>query len=455
MKWLIQAFLIVVLLAVIGAGGVFYLGWQQLNTPASHNQSGEVEIPSGFSPDAAIGRLVEKGIVKNPFALKIYMRLTGAGKLVKAGVYKFTSPISPLQVLEKIESGGDALGKITIIEGWTKWDIANALARSPRLNFKDSAQALAMLEDTSEIKDISPKASSLEGYLYPDTYFLDANTTQKSLISQMVSRFRQVWNSKLQARAKEAGLSAHQVVTIASLIETEAKLPEDRPVVASVIYNRLKKRIPLALDSTIVYASKQAGKWRYDGKVYQSDIDRKSPYNTRQVIGLPPGPIGAPGLSCLEATLHPAQTDYIYYVRNPARNDGAHNFYSDAASFERGVQALRDWEKARDSAAAKSQKSDSLGIQHGTGTKQTDQPSSVKPHPSQPARTAPVKPPAAGISSTKSPGRSGASNRSHGAPRAAKSHLAPSHGVNKVKVVPKKPAASSKTKTTGKSRRKH
>lgn len=353
MKLIVQGLVAIVLLAALGAGGGAFWAWNQLNTPVAHDHSTEVEIPSGFSPDAALARLVENGIVKDPLPLRVYMKLTGAGKLIKAGMYTFGSPITPLQALKKLESGGDALARVTVIEGWTRWDIANALAHTARLGFKDSAQALAMLDDTSLIKDISPQATSLEGYLYPDTYFIDAHTTREGLVSQMVARFRQVWKDKLQERAKSAGLSAQQVVTIASLIETEAKLKEDRPIVSSVIYNRLRRKIPLALDSTIVYASKQAGKWRYDGKVYQSDIDRKSPYNTRQVTGLPPGPIGAPGLSCLEAALHPAQTDYIYYVRNPARNDGAHNFYSDAASFEQGVQALRNWERDRDLRAAK------------------------------------------------------------------------------------------------------
>jgi UPF0755 protein len=370
MKWILRGFLVLVLVAVLAVAGGGLWMWQELSTQTVHTHSGDIEIPTGFSPDAAIARLADNGIIKQTVPLRIYMKLTGAGKLIKAGVYKFNSPISPLQTLQRLEQGGEALGRITVIEGWTKWDVANALARNPKLHFKDSAAALNLLNDTTEIKDIAPSARSLEGFLYPDTYFIDVHTTDQGLVSQMVSRFRRVWKERLEARAKSAGLTAEQVVTMASLIETEAKLPGDRQLVSSVIYNRLKKGIPLALDSTIVYASKEAGKWRYDGKVYQSDIDRKSPYNTRQVKGLPPGPIGAPGLSCLEAALSPANTTYIYYVRNPDRNDGAHNFYSDAASFEVGVQALRNWERQRDlraAAAARSQlKQPTIGLQHHT-----------------------------------------------------------------------------------------
>ena len=118
-------------------------------------------------------------------------------------------------------------------------------------------------------------------------------------------------------------MSPRDIVIIASLIETEAKLKEDRALVASVIYNRLKKNMALGIDSTIIYASKLAGKWRDDGKVYLSDVNRRSPYNTRIFSGLPPGPVGNPGESSLDAALNPPQTDYLYYVRDPARDDGA------------------------------------------------------------------------------------------------------------------------------------
>jgi UPF0755 protein len=138
------------------------------------------------------------------------------------------------------------------------------------------------------------------------------------------------------------------MITIASLVETEAKLDEERPLVASVIYNRLQKDIPLAVDSSVVYASKLEGKWRYDGKVYRSDIERRSPYNTRLYAGLPPGPVASPGESSLKAALYPVTSDFLYYVRNPERNDGAHNFYTNGADFETGVQALRKWERERD-----------------------------------------------------------------------------------------------------------
>jgi UPF0755 protein len=173
------------------------------------------------------------------------------------------------------------------------------------------------------------------------------------VIAILVKRFRKEWKPDWSERARSMNLSPREVVTTASLIETEAKLPEDRPLIASVIYNRLQKQMTLAVDSTVIYASKLEGKWRNDGKVYKSDVERRSPYNTRLHSGLPPGPIASPGKSSLEAALNPAQSDFLYYVREPSRNDGKHNFYSNSNDFEGGVRALRNWEQQRDAAASK------------------------------------------------------------------------------------------------------
>ncbi len=165
----------------------------------------------------------------------------------------------------------------------------------------------------------------------------------------MIKRFGAVWRPEWSEKARILNLSPREVVTVASIIETEAKLADERPLVASVIYNRLQRSIPLAVDSSIIYASKLEGKWRNDGKVYKSDVERKSPYNTRLHTGLPPGPIASPGESSLLAAVNPTETDYLYYVREPSRDDGAHNFYTNSSDFEAGVQALRKWEHDRDS----------------------------------------------------------------------------------------------------------
>jgi UPF0755 protein len=337
-----------VLLLVI-AGGFLFWTYRELQAPVAHDKAEKyIEIPRGLSPSQIINKLASEGIIKRSWPLLTYIKLTGAGARLKAGEYRFPSPISPFGVLKKLEEGEERLSRFTVIEGWSRFEIAAAMARIPELKLESPEQALALMDDTSAIRDIDPSATNLEGYLYPDTYNFPPDATPTSMIAAMVKRFRQQWKPEWTEKARSLNMSPRQIVTIASLIETEAKLSEERPVVASVVYNRLKKNMALGIDSSVIYASKLAGKWRNDGKVYRSDLDRQSPYNTRLNAGLPPGPIASPSLSSLQAALNPSETDYLYYVREPSRDDGAHNFYNNAADFERGVQALRNWERERD-----------------------------------------------------------------------------------------------------------
>jgi UPF0755 protein len=295
-----------------------------------------------------VHKLFTEGVIKHEWPLTLYMKFTGAGSRIKAGEYQFPSPISPIGVLRKLETGEQRTLRLTIIEGWTRWDTANAMARIPEFGLKDADEALALMNDVSLIKSIDPQATNLEGYLFPDTYEFPPGTSARVVIEMMVKRFLREWSPERAEAAMLLNLSARQIVTAASLIETEAKLSDERPLVASVIYNRLHRNMPLGIDSTVIYASKLAGKWRNDGKVYKSDVDRVSPYNTRLHAGLPPGPIASAGASSLEAALNPDHTEYLYYVRDPARNDGAHSFYVNEADFGKGVQALREWERHRD-----------------------------------------------------------------------------------------------------------
>src|SRR5688572_7600187 len=350
MKRLILLIIVVGVLAAAGAGAWTYL---DLRRPITHAKKGQyIEIPKGSSPAAIITKLADEGIIKHEWPLKFYLKSTGKGATLKAGEYDFPSPISPLGVLSKLQQGQRRLNRFTVIEGWTRWDIARAMEQVPQFATTE-AEVLELMNDVSLVSDIDPEAKNLEGYLFPDTYEFSPETTAAQLIEMMIKRFRGVWKPEWNDRARSLNMTTREIVTTASIIETEAKLDEERPVVASVIYNRLQKDIPLAVDSSIVYASKLEGKWRYDGKVYKSDIERRSPYNTRIYAGLPPGPVASPGASSLHAAVNPAQSDYLYYVRNPDRDDGAHNFYSNGSDFETGVQALRRWERERDAEEAR------------------------------------------------------------------------------------------------------
>jgi peptidoglycan lytic transglycosylase G len=341
--------LFVLILAVLACAVVFFWGYKDLHRSIAHTKSSEyIEIPRGSNPSTVVKRLALEGVIKHEWPLMFYMKFTGAGSRLRAGEYVFPSPISPISVLRRLEQGEQRTIRLTIIEGWTRWDIANALVRIPELHLSNADEALELMNDVSLVRSIDPEATNLEGYLYPDTYEFPLTTSPKLVIDIMVKRFLKEWSPERADKARALNLSPRQIVTTASLIETEAKLKEERPRIASVIYNRLQRNIPLGVDSTIIYASKLAGKWKNNGRVYKSDVDRASPYNTRLHAGLPPGPIASAGESCLEAALNPEQTSYLYYVREPSRDDGAHNFYSSDSDFNKGVQALREWERHRD-----------------------------------------------------------------------------------------------------------
>lgn len=341
--------IVAIVIVVLGAGATSFWIYRDLHKRVSHSRSGQfIEITRGSSPATVIRKLSNEGIIKNEWPVVLYLKLTGAGSRFRAGEYDFPSPVSPLEVISKLEEGEQRFLRLTVVEGWSRWEIAAAMARIPELKLTDSESAMELMNDTSLVKDLDPAAENLEGYLYPATYEFPREATPTDLIELMVKRFRAEWKPEWSVKAADLRLTPRQVVTAASLIETEAKLSTERPVIAAVIYNRLKLGMPLGIDSSVIYASKLAGKWRNDGKVYQSYLDRRSPYNTRLYAGLPPGPIASPGESSLKAALNPQPVDYLYYVREPSRDDGAHNFYSQERDFQLGVKALREWEQRRD-----------------------------------------------------------------------------------------------------------
>ncbi|MCB9470394.1 MAG: endolytic transglycosylase MltG [Cyanobacteriota/Melainabacteria group bacterium] len=343
---LITTVIMFLILCLAGCCFAAYLGYEQLNTKVLHTKSDTIiTIKKGESTEDVLAKLEQEGIITNRLPLKVYIKLQGHKSLIKAGDFKFQSPISPLGALAILEAGSMEHLKLTVIEGSTIFDVADSLAKTPSLKLASTQEAMKLLQNKDLIKELDPAAKNLEGYLFPDTYYVQKETTAPELVASMVHRFKEIWQKYLADDARQKGLTAHEVVTIGSIVETEAKLDEERPVVASVIFNRLKSGTRLSVDSTIVYASKLNGKWKNDGKIYQSDIRLKSPYNTRIYKGLPPGPVGNPGLSSLQAALNPADTRYIYYVRDPDFNNGKHNFYVTPADFEKGVKKLREWEE--------------------------------------------------------------------------------------------------------------
>lgn len=318
----------------------------EIYTPYQHDAAKKtIRIEPGASTTSIVARLYEEGVLKHEWPARIWLRFFPNGKRFKAGDYEFKSPISPREIIDQLTRGSANTRQFTIPEGYNRFDIARmlhglALKEPPPPRLED---VQALFKNTSLIADLDPQATTLEGYLFPDTYDYTPTTKRAQLVEVMVKRFREVYTPEMQARAKEMKMTARQAVTMASLIEKEARLDSERELISSVFHRRLKVKMQLACDPTVVYAAILAGKYR--GKIYQSDLDRDSPYNTYKRVGLPPGPIASPGKRSLHAALNPAENDYLYFVVDAQKNDGSHKFSATSAGHEEAVRALRRSER--------------------------------------------------------------------------------------------------------------
>jgi len=287
-----------------------------------------VDLAPGSSPRMIGERLVQAGVVRDTLTFRLALWRTGAARQLKAGEYRFEAPQTALDVVRRIARGDVYLRTITFPEGLTIDDMAAIFeARGFGLakTFKSAAS------DSGLIADLDPQARNLEGYLFPETYALSRHTSANELVRMMVRRFRQVF-APLQDTAAAGGRSVHDVVTLASIVEKEAGRREERPMVAAVYVNRLRIGMGLQCDPTVIYALRLAG--RYRGNLTRENLAWNSPYNTYVHAGLPPGPIAAPGRSALEAAVHPAPVDYLYFV---SRNDGSHAFARSLEEHNRNV----------------------------------------------------------------------------------------------------------------------
>ncbi|MBS1789545.1 MAG: endolytic transglycosylase MltG [Acidobacteria bacterium] len=344
--YLASAVIIIIIIVVVAVGG----GWVWLNReirrPINHTATQKtITIESGASTSVIVARLHAEGIFPSTLPVKLWLRLFDRGVNLKSGDYRFKSPISPLQVLNQMIRGEIATRQFTIPEGYNQYDIAHVLSGLQGLKQHPMAPeaVLDLLKDVSLIADLDPEANTLEGYLFPDTYEYSASTTREQLVELMVKRFRRVYTPEMQQRAGELGMTTRQAVTMASLIEKEAKVDSERELISSVFHRRLKTGDTLACDPTIIYAALIEGKYR--GKIYQSDLDRDSAYNTYKHAGLPPGPIASPGQRSLQAALNPAQTDYLYFVVDAMKKDGSHHFSATSAEHDKAVRLLRQAER--------------------------------------------------------------------------------------------------------------
>ena len=318
------------LLALIAAGVAAYVVY----TPFGPSSETFVDIMPGSGTRGIAAQLEHSGVIRSRYGFELLRPLLG-GRL-KAGEYRFDHAVPMTEVYARIERGDVYTRALTIPEGYNIFDIAQAV-EADGLGSRDAFLA-AERQHTELIAawtpPSGPRPASLEGYLFPDTYYFSRHATPLQMLSAMVRRFRQV--------SEQLGMSENvpRTVIMASLVEKEVSQNDERPLVAGVFTNRLAKGMPLATDPSVIYAAILDGRWR--GTIYASDLQSPSPYNTYKHTGLPPGPICNPGMAALRAAIAPAETDFLYFVSDAA---GHSRFSTNLKDHSTQVQAYRQTQK--------------------------------------------------------------------------------------------------------------
>lgn len=334
MRWIGRIAIFLAIVAAAAGGGAW---WAYSRVQAAYRGTADaetfVEVPSGTGPVGIGARLVGAGVVQDAWTFRAAVLVSGRARELKAGEYRFDAPMSALEVVDKMARGDVYKRMITFREGLT---IAEMAAVFEERGFGTAADFSTAAQNAALIRDLDPDAHDLEGYLFPETYALPRHTPASQVVAQMVAGFRKAFDAELRAAAAADGLTARQVVTLASLVEKETASGAERPLVAAVYRNRMRIGMGMQADPTVIYALQRAGK--YDGNLSKSNLQFDSPYNTYRYAGLPPGPIASAGRASLAAAVKPASVDYVYFV---SRNDGTHVFASTLAEHNRNV---RTWQ---------------------------------------------------------------------------------------------------------------
>ncbi len=326
-----RTFILVSLVLLLFAGAFVYVFndiLQYGSAPASSEQT-EIflDIGPGQHFNVTSELLCKKGLIQHPLKFKILARIKSADKKIRAGEYRLSAAMPPNEILEIITSGKVFLRRLTVPEGSDLSQIAAAVARSGLGTETDFLHAAT---DPALVREKGIDAQTFEGYLFPDTYFFPKGVKPEKIIAAMVKRFHDIFSPEWEKQAQSLNFSVHQMVTIASVIEKETGAAEERPLIASVFHNRLKKGMRLESDPTVIYGIKD-----FDGNITRKHLETLTPYNTYKISGLPPGPIASPGQKSLEAALYPADSDFLFFV---SKNDHRHQFSTNLTDHSRAVQ---------------------------------------------------------------------------------------------------------------------
>ena len=286
-------------------------------------------VDGGASLNQVAGDLENAHIIRSSTLFRLAGRFMGYDHLIKTGEYRLSAAMSPLKILETLKDGRIVTHSITIPEGFNLRQIAELMEQK---GFSDKASFNEQTRDGSLTARLDLSGDTLEGYLYPDTYRFRRNEDARKIIDVMVKRFREMV-SPMAARIKDSGMTLHQVITLASIVEKETGSPEERPMIASVFLNRLKKNMRLESDPTVIYGIRN-----FNGNLTKRDLKTETPYNTYVIKGLPPGPIANPGLASILAVLNPAKSNYYYFV---SKNNGTHYFSKTLKEHNRAVRRFQ------------------------------------------------------------------------------------------------------------------
>ena len=316
------------LILIVALAFAIWFAWAAL-LPVTPRGTTFVLLRPGWTTRHIARELQQQGVIRSSTAFLMLDYLKGL-KSIKAGEYKFEEPANAVTVWGRLTRGDVYARTVVIPEGFNMFDVASAVEQAGLGSASDFL--IAARNDLFLLKDIDPTAKSLEGYLFPDTYQFTRIDSAHDIAAAMVHRFhREAQKIGLLGRA-----DTHRIVTMASIVEKETADPNERPEVASVYYNRLERNMALGADPSVIYAALLAG--RYRGTIYASDLQYDSPYNTYKYPGLPPGPIANAGEASLQAAMHPAKSDFLYFVSD---NNGHHRFARDLQEHARNVALYR------------------------------------------------------------------------------------------------------------------
>ncbi len=328
MKKFLAALLLVVVAAAIGAGAIIYDLARYAETPVNGiTDTLLFEIRRGQSFDAVAGSLEDKGVIEHPWKFSLIARYSGHDKTIRYGEYRISPGMTPMDILERFSRGDVVLHRVTIPEGFGMRQIANRMAQA---ELCDAERFMELATDPEFVSAMGIPAETLEGYLYPDTYFFERNPSAETVIRAMVRRFDETFTGQWKERAEALGYNVHEIVTLASIIEKETGNPEERAKVSSVFHNRLNRNMRLDSDPTVIYGIED-----FDGRIRTRHLRAHTPYNTYVQRGLPPGPIASPGFESLHAALYPDETDYLFFV---AKSGNEHYFSKTYNEHRRAVQ---------------------------------------------------------------------------------------------------------------------